>query len=237
MAEPLSLFATCLVEAFYPRVGQAVVEVLERLGHDVDLPPEQTCCGLPLYNSGFHDEAAKVAAHAIRALAGTRRVVVPSGSCAWMMRVAYPELVPEGGRALAERVVEFTEVVEQANVTARALPGASATYHASCHLERALGGAGRPERVLARIEGLARCPMQGQATCCGFGGTFAVRYPEVSGALLDEKLDHAAKTGAEKLVVTDPGCMLHLDGGAHRRGSGPKVVHLAELLLESGVGK
>lgn len=230
----VDLFATCLVDAFYPEVGEAVVEVLERAGCEVALPPGQTCCGMPLYNNGFVDEARKVAEHTLAALPGSNTVVVPSGSCAWMLRHIYPELLPgERGRAFAARVREFSELLGEAPAKCTLEAPRSATYHPSCHLRRGLGVDTPPRALLGSIAGLTLAPLAAEEECCGFGGTFAVRYGEVSGAMLDDKLAHARATGASTLVVTDLGCMLHLDGGARRAGCPFQVRHLAELLAEA----
>jgi L-lactate dehydrogenase complex protein LldE len=235
MAPRLDLFATCLVDAFYPEVGEAVVTVLERRGHEVALPPGQTCCGMPLYNNGFVEEARKAALHTLSAMPGDAPIVVPSGSCAWMLRHVYPELVPgERGRAFAARVREFSELAGADSPPACRLPAAEkATYHPSCHLKRGLGVDEPPRALLRSIGGLEVTPLRGEDECCGFGGAFAVRYGEVSGAMLDDKLAAARATGAKTLVVTDVGCMLHLDGGARKSGCPFRVRHLAELLAEA----
>jgi L-lactate dehydrogenase complex protein LldE len=237
MAEPkrLSLFATCLVDSLYPRVGQAVVETLERLGCQVGYPEGQTCCGLPFYNNGFVDEARALAERTIDAMAGEETVVVPSGSCAWMMREIYPTL-SERGAKLSSRVREYSEVLDElpgfrAKTGAEGAPR-KLTYHPSCHLTRGLGVDAPPRRALARIEGTTLCPLKGETQCCGFGGTFSVRYPEISTAMLEDKLADAAKTGAELLVVTDVGCLMQLEGGLKRKEAATRVVHLSELLAE-----
>lgn len=238
MTTPVSLFPTCIVDSLYPEVGEAVVDVLERLNVSVDLPEGQTCCGLPLYNNGYHDEARAVAARTIAAMAGEQTIVVPSGSCAWMMRKIYPKLLGEVGEAFAARVREFSEFVAAECVTKDATPRfrlpqvKTCTYHASCHLLRGLHLPEPPRALLAATEQLDVRPLEQAEECCGFGGTFSVRYDQVSTKMMDDKLAHARATGAETLVVTDPGCMLHLDGGARRQG-GIRVRHLAEVLAEA----
>ncbi len=230
----VSLFATCLVDALYPRVGAAVVQTLERAGCEVDLPEGQTCCGLPFYNNGYVAEATRLAQNTIAALEGQQPVVVPSGSCAWMMRSIYPRLLP-AGEAFSKRVVEYSELLSKLpGWTARTPPAAGkVTYHPSCHLLRGLHVEKEPKSVLGRIEGLSLCPMDREKDCCGFGGSFSVRYPEVSTSMLEDKLASAQRTGAETIVVTDVGCLMQLEGGQRRREAGPRVIHLAELLEES----
>ncbi len=241
MGTEVDLFATCLVDSLYPQVGEAVVTVLEALGEEVRLPPGQTCCGLPLYNNGYHDEAREVARKTLDAMAGEAPVVVPAGSCAWMLRHVYPELFPEGApeheraHAFARRVEEFSE-----HVARRAAPGqfklakpAVATFHASCHLLRGLRVEAPPKDLLRAVENLEFRPMECETECCGFGGTFSARYPDVSTSILDKKLAGSRATGASLVVLNDGGCMLQMDGGARRQGCEFEVRHLAEVLAEA----
>jgi len=239
---PVSLFATCLVDAVYPQIGEAAVKVLERLGHEVRFPEEQTCCGLPFHNNGYREEARRAAAHTVRAMAGEEPVVTPAGACAWMMRQEYPRLNPdEETRAFSRRVFELSEfLVEKSDrpmamaVGALALPKAcTATYHPSCHLQRGLRVERPPRRLLESVGGLELSPLPREGDCCGFGGTFAVRQEAVSADMLGDKLDAVAQTGAGTLVVSDPGCLMHLDGGARRRGCPFTVRHLAEVLADA----
>jgi L-lactate dehydrogenase complex protein LldE len=227
----LSFFTTCLVDALYPRIGIAVVTTLERMGYSVRVPEGQTCCGLPFYNNGYVAEAAEVARNTLSALGDDDPVVVPSGSCAWMMRDIYPKLDPAGGR-FAERVVEFSELVERTpGWSADAPAGARrVTYHPSCHLLRGLGVRDQPIKVLGRIEGLTLCPMDREEHCCGFGGTFGVRYPEVSTSMADDKIASAERSGAEVMVTTDVGCLMQLEGRLRRQGKPLAIRHLAEVL-------
>jgi L-lactate dehydrogenase complex protein LldE len=230
-------FATCLAEAFYPKVARDCVEVLNRLGFTVEVPQGQTCCGLPLYNNGFHDEARGVAEQTVKAMAGDGVVATPSGSCAWMMRKIYPELLgTEAARAFAGRVKEFSEVCASAPPKTFALPKPQTlTYHPSCHLLRGLHVDGPPRALLAACAGAAVAPLPKETECCGFGGTFSVRYAEVSGAMLEDKLGNAAATAAQTLVVTDVGCLMHLRTGAQKQGCPFEVKHLAEVLAEGEV--
>jgi L-lactate dehydrogenase complex protein LldE len=230
----VSLFVTCILDALYPQVGEAVLKVLERWGWQVSFPPEQTCCGLPLYNNGYREEAAKIARHTVSAMAGEDPVVVPGGSCAWMLRKVYPELVGADGERLAARVKELSELLVESDAPPVGPTAAvrKVTYHPSCHLLRGLGIEKAPLELLRAQPHLQLVPLAGAGECCGFGGTFAVRYGAVSTEIMKDKLAHAAESGAERLVVTDPGCLLHLDGGARRAGAPFSVCHLAELLAE-----
>jgi L-lactate dehydrogenase complex protein LldE len=226
------LFPTCLVDAFYPRVGIAVVTTLERLGCTVECPASQTCCGLPLYNNGYVDDARAVAANTLRALPGDDPVVVPSGSCAWMLRHVYPRLLPEG-EAFGKRVIEFSELLDRSPEWRARCANRSVTYHPSCHLLRGLGVEAEPKRVLARIDGLSLCPMDREDHCCGFGGSFSVRYPEVSTSIVDDKIGSAERTGADTVVTTDVGCLMQIEGRLQRTARPLRVVHLAECVAES----
>jgi L-lactate dehydrogenase complex protein LldE len=232
----VAMLPTCLVDVFYSRVGEAVVSVLERIGLEVHVPPASICCGLPFYNNGYVEQARSIAQGLIEAFAGEEPIVVPSGSCSWMMRHVYPQLVPEGG-AFATRVVEFSELMAHIPGWRTEPPAgcARATYHPSCHLLRGLGVADEPKAVLGQIQGVALCAMDREVDCCGFGGSFAVRYPELSVAMADDKLASAARTDAQALVVTDVGCMMQLEGRANHTGVKLRVLHLAELLAESKV--
>jgi L-lactate dehydrogenase complex protein LldE len=231
----VSLFATCIVDTIYPNVGEAVVEVLERQGTTVRFPPGQTCCGLPFYNNGYHEQARRQAEHTIEAMAGDEPIVVPSGSCAWMMRKVYPELVPGAASSFSARVFEFSELLVErmGGVKGLCAEGARVTYHPSCHLLRGLRVIRPPLRLLESIDGLEVAPLERDDECCGFGGTFAVRQPGVSSSMLEDKLRNTAATGAQTLVVTDPGCLLQLDGGARHAGCPFSVRHLAEVIADA----
>lgn len=228
---------TCLADMFYPEVGVAIVRVLRRLGVTVDFPKGQTCCGLPLFNSGYHRDAAAVARRTIALFRGAEPVVVPSGSCAWMVKHEYPGLMDDPGlrreaEALAGRTHEFSQFL--VNVLGRTrfrseTPG-RITYHDSCHLLRGLGEAGAPRTILRRLQGAEFVELAGSDECCGFGGSFSVRLPEVSTAVLDKKLASAEASGAACLVACDAGCLMQMRGGLTRRGSRIRALHLAEIL-------
>jgi L-lactate dehydrogenase complex protein LldE len=233
----VSLMITCLGDALFPEVGVATVKLLRRLGIEVDFPQAQTCCGQPHFNSGFHHDARALARHTIKAFAGGRLVVTPSGSCAAMVKLEYPQLFHEDmvwhGRAeeLARRTHELSDFL--VNVLGVEDVGAhfdaKVTYHMACHL-RGLGLLTEPERLLNRVRGLTYVPLERYDECCGFGGSFAVRYPGISGAMVTDKASFIDKTGADVVVATDAGCIMNIAGCLHRRGSRVKFMHLAEIL-------
>jgi L-lactate dehydrogenase complex protein LldE len=228
---------TCLGDALYPPVGVAAVQVLRDLGVTVDFPAGQTCCGQPAYNSGFRDSARSTARAFLSAFAGSESVVSISGSCAAMVRDGFPDLFagqPEeaDATALAARTYEFSEYlvdvlgVEELPVSRRG----TATLHHSCHTRRLLGVVEQPERLLGMIDRLDYVPLPGAEQCCGFGGTFAVKMPHISTAMVDEKVDHILETGADLLVGLDASCLMNIEGRLRRRGSRLEVRHLAEVL-------
>lgn len=239
-ARSAAILATCLVDLFYPEVGVAMVRLLRRHGVEVSVPAGQTCCGLPLFNSGYQREAARVARRTIPLFEGAEHVVVPSGSCAWMVKAEYPHLFP-GDPALtaaAERLAAKTHELSQYLVNVLGVKDAGArpragkvTYHDSCHLLRGLGESRTPRTLLAHT-GVEVVELPGAEECCGFGGSFAVRLPDVSAAILRRKLENVAATGADTVVACDAGCILQMAGGAARAGAPVRVRHLAELLAE-----
>ena len=232
-----SLMITCLGGMFFPEVGVSIVRLLRRLGVTVEFPQGQTCCGLPLFNSGYHAEARRVAARTVALFRDADHVVVPSGSCAWMVKHEYPRLVGEPELAkdalrLAARVYELSQFLvrvlgrSQFHSTVRG----RVTYHDSCHLLRGLHEAESPREVLRHLAGVEFVELPGADECCGFGGSFAVRLPEVSSQILEKKLSNVETTGAACLVACDAGCLMQMGGGLRRRGSRVRAVHLAELL-------
>ena len=240
-----TLFVTCLVDQVYPEIGMACARVLERLGVEVDVPRNQTCCGQPAYNSGFRTEARAIAGRFLDVFDGNEPIVVPSGSCGAMVRNMYRELFHDDPEMLArarkvgERVYEFSEfVVDRLGVSdvAGELRG-TATYHQCCHLLRELNVDRQPKTLLGAIRGLELRPLEKAEVCCGFGGTFAVKMWEISTAMMDEKLKTVAATGAEMLIAGDSGCLMHMDGGMRRRGMNVRAVHYAEVLDLAMAGK
>ncbi|MFB3921069.1 MAG: (Fe-S)-binding protein [Terriglobia bacterium] len=234
----VALFITCLGDQFFPHVGEAAVRVLRRLGVEVAFNPAQTCCGQPAFNTGYRDEARAVAARVLDLFDGSDYVVAPSGSCTSMVRVFYPELFAEDPErrkkveSLRTRFFEFSEflvkVLKVEDVGAR-FPHRVA-YHDSCHLLRELGIEKEPRRLLRAVRDVELVELQDNQVCCGFGGTFSVKFPGVSVAMGEDKARAAAATGAEYLVANDSGCLMHLAGLIHRQGLPLKTLHLAELL-------
>ncbi|MFG2616293.1 (Fe-S)-binding protein [Streptomyces sp. NPDC048507] len=239
-----ALFVTCVNDALYPRTGVAVVRLLERLGVEVDFPAAQSCCGQPQYNTGYRRESEPLLRRTAEAFAGHAYVVTPSGSCAAMIREQYPRIGRKaagegrGGElaALAEdlvpRVYELTEfLVDVLGVTdVGACFPHTVTYHPSCHGLRSLGLGERPRRLLAAVKGLELIELPGAQECCGFGGTFALKNPDVSAAMGADKIRNVRSTGAEVLCGADNSCLAHLEGTLRRTGSAPRVLHLAEIL-------
>ena len=240
MATPIrsALLITCLGDVLFPEVGVAMVRLLRRLGVEVEVPEGQTCCGMPLYNSGYHHDAALVAARTVRLFERAPHVVVPSGSCAWMIRTEYPGLLAHdpdlraAADSLARRTRELSQfIVEVLGVTTIESPFAGrVTYHDSCHLLRGLGESSAPRRLLRGAPGVELVELPGADECCGFGGSFSVRLPEVSTSILDKKLGNVESTGARCVVACDAGCLLQMRGGLSRRGSPVKALHLAQVL-------
>ena len=237
-----SLFVTCIVDQLYPEVGVSVVRVLRRLGVEVDFPREQACCGQPLFNSGFASLAKPLAKNVVKTFRDSPYVVVPSGSCAAMIRVFYQELLDDDPGLLTEvqklgkRVYEFSEFLTQVLKVDELGAGAQgkATYHPSCHLLRELGVKEGPVELLGEVKGLELVDLPERETCCGFGGAFSVKYPHISEAMLAEKVQNVAATGADTLISCDMGCLMHIGGGLSRQQQPVAVKHLAQILDREG---
>ncbi|MFV8826838.1 (Fe-S)-binding protein [Alkalihalobacterium sp. APHAB7] len=233
----VSLFITCLADVFYPGVGKDTVEILERLNCEVVFPDNQTCCGQPAYNSGYHKEAKDVAKHMIETFAASDYVVSPSGSCVSMIH-EYPHLFKddEAWKAKAEALVAKTFELTQFIVDVLKIEdvGASlptkATYHTSCHMTRLLGVKDAPMKLLENVEGLEFASLPNKETCCGFGGTFSVKMVPISEQMVNEKIDHIEETEAEVLVGADCGCLMNIGGRIERQGKPIKVMHIAQVL-------
>ncbi len=234
----VGLFVTCLVDSMRPQIGFAAIALLEAAGCRVDIPRAQTCCGQPALNSGDHIGAQRVAQHTIAMLEGYDHVVVPSGSCASTIRVHYPELFEAGSPwharavALAARTFELLSYLADIRhwTPERVSLAAKVTYHDSCSGLRELGIKAQPRRLLAGVAGLALAELEGSETCCGFGGTFCVKYPAISNAIVDEKAQHITATGADILLGGDLGCLMNMAGKLHRTGSPVRSFHAAEVL-------
>ncbi|MBK5292232.1 MAG: (Fe-S)-binding protein [Acidobacteriia bacterium] len=238
MPKRVSLFVTCVVDQLFPRAGMAMADVLERLGYQLDFPEAQTCCGQPAFNSGFWDQAREVAAHFLDVFEDAECIVVPSGSCTAMIThhfagimEADPALLARA-RRIESRVYEFsrflTEVAGVEDVGAR-FPH-TVTYHDSCHALRELKIKSGPRQLLSAVSGLTLKEMDAAEECCGFGGTFSVKFDEVSGAMARTKIESIHRTGAEYVVSIDSSCLMQLQGALSRAGSPVRALHLSEVL-------
>lgn len=234
----IGLFVTCLVDLFRPSVGLAAVRLLEQAGYSVVVPRSQTCCGQPAYNSGDRGASAAIARQVIDAFSGFRYVVAPSGSCAAMIKVHYPRLFAQDSdwraRAddLAGRTYELltflTDVCADPRISAQYAH--SVSYHDSCSGLRELGVKQQPRDLLRRIAGLELVEMEDSEVCCGFGGTFCVKYPALSERMVSDKTHSLRQTGADTLLGGDLGCLLNIAGRLRRQGASTRVFHIAEVL-------
>ena len=236
----VALFITCYNDTLFPDTGKAVVRVLERLGHTVEFPAGQTCCGQMHWNTGYQSEALPLVKRFVEQFRGVEAVVIPSSSCVAMMRDHYPKMAVEiGDAALVEevsqllpRVFEFSEFL----IKRLGLEDVGAyyphrvTYHASCHGLRNLGLGDGPMRLLKAVRGIDLVELTALEQCCGFGGTFAVKNADVSSAMLEEKTGAVLATGAEVCTACDNSCLMHIQGALHRQKTGVKTLHLAEIL-------
>ncbi len=236
----VGLFITCLGDQFFPQVGECTAALLRRLGVEVCFNAAQTCCGQPAFNTGYRLEARAVAARNLELFEDVDYVVAPSGSCTSMVRVFYRELFADDAARLAQaqklsakffELSEFLVKVLQAEDVGASFPH-RVTYHDACHLLRELGVESEPRRLLRAVRGLELVEMQDFKLCCGFGGTFSVKFPEVSVAMAADKARAAMDAGAQYLVANDSGCLMHLAGYIHRHGLPLKTLHLAELLTQ-----
>jgi L-lactate dehydrogenase complex protein LldE len=234
----IALFVTCLVDLFRPTVGFAAVKLLEDAGCTIEVPRRQTCCGQPAYNSGDRADAKSIALQVFDAFAGYDYVVAPSGSCAGMLRVHYPELFVDDpanllrAHELAERSWELISfLVDVCGVQAVAAQwNRRATYHDACSGLRELGVKLQPRQLLASVAGLTLEELPRAEVCCGFGGTFCVKYPEISDKMVTDKTEDIAATGADAVLAGDLGCLLNMAGKLYRQGRQVEVRHVAEVL-------
>jgi L-lactate dehydrogenase complex protein LldE len=239
----VALQVTCVNDALFPDVGKATVTLLRRLGVDVDFPSGQTCCGQPMVNTGYLDEAIPAVRRFTEAFAGYDAVVTPSGSCAGSVRHQHAIVARRSGDAalaekveeLAPRTYELTEFL--VDVLRVEDVGASfphvVTYHPTCHSLRLLGVGDRPRRLLSHVRGLTLVDLPAAEECCGFGGTFAVKNADTSVAMGGDKARHVRDTGAEVLVAGDSSCLMHIGGLLGRQRSGVRTMHLAEVLAQT----
>lgn len=237
-----SLFVTCMVDMLYPQTGLSVVEVLEHLGVEVDFPQAQTCCGQPGFNAGYHDEARGVARQFLRAFAHAELIVVPSGSCAAMVRHEYPKLFAEDAvwyeraMAAAAKTWEVTEfIVDGLGITdlgARLETPQTFAFHDACHGLRVLGLGQAARTLVANMENAEVIPLTECDHCCGFGGLFSVKMSAVSSAMLQRKMQHINANEADQVLTGDVSCMTHMNGGLSREGSVRRVCHVVDILAE-----
>ncbi len=248
----VSLFITCLTDLFSPQVGLATVDVLEHFGCKVDFPAAQTCCGQPQFNNGYPREARPLAERMIRVFKDSDYVVTPSGSCCAMIREHYPILFEHDAKwetealafvAKTYELVEFLTKILKVDIAAHglALPDpAKITYHYTCHT-RGLGLPGPAgESCINMVKQLGNAtfvPLNKAEQCCGFGGTFAVKYPDISGGIVRDKIENGNATGATQMIVNDAGCAMNIGGACHRYGANFKPTHIAELLAAAIASK
>ncbi len=244
----IALFITCYNDMLFPEVGRAMVRLFRRLGHEVDFPAEQTCCGQMHFNSGYKDACIPLVRRFVAAFDGYDVVVTPSGSCASMIRRYHPLVaglaaergedadLPNRVAAVSPRVLELSEfLVDTLGVTdVGARFPHTVAFHPTCHATRLLGVGDRPTRLLAAVEGLTLVDLPRSEACCGFGGTFAVKNADTSVAMGQDKADDVIGTGAEVLTAGDTSCLMHIGGLLSRRRSPVRVVHLAEILAATG---
>lgn len=238
----VGLFVTCLVDLMRPSIGFATLRLLDAAGVEVVVPSAQTCCGQPAYNSGDRKAARELALKTLAEFEAFDYVVVPSGSCGGMIRRHYPDLVEDAERsrakALASRTFELTDFLTRV-LRITSVPGryrGDLTYHDSCAGLRELGVKAQPRSLLGKIDGLKLIEMTDAETCCGFGGTFAIKFGDIATRMADNKCDHIAATCAGCVALGDLGCMLHIEGRLRRRGDQTtRVLHVAEVLAGEGV--
>ena len=236
----ISLFITCYNDTLFPETGKSVVAVLERLGHTVEFRPSQTCCGQMHYNTGYPHDAAAMMQHFFRVFRDAETICVPSGSCVAMMRDHFPKMAAESGDAEARRaceevlprVYEFSELlIDRLGVTdTGARFPHTVTLHTTCHSLRSLQIGDRPARLLRGVRDLTYVELPQSDQCCGFGGTFAIKNPEVSAAMLTDKIAAIRETQAEVVTAVDNSCLMHIGGGLSRQFIPVKTMHLAEIL-------
>ena len=236
----VSLFIPCLTDQFFPQVGINLYKILKKAGAEVNYPPEQTCCGQPAFNSGYHAEAVALAQRFLNVFRGSQYIVAPSGSCTSMVKMFYPEILEDPGlherlHDITTRTYEFSDFL--VNVMGVKDLGVhfphKVTYHDACHLLRELKVKDPPRDLMRHVRGLELIEMQQSETCCGFGGTFSVKYPEISTAMAEDKAATIAQTGAEYVVANDSSCLMQIGGYLSRKGFDAKPLHLADLLGEN----
>ncbi|MGB7292086.1 MAG: (Fe-S)-binding protein [Thermodesulfobacteriota bacterium] len=239
------IFITCLIDALFPHVGESMVAVLRRIGVDLEFLDDQTCCGQPAFNSGYHTDAKILARRFLSIFDKGDYIVCPSGSCTSMVKIFYKELLKndpemhEITERVSARTREFSDFI--VNVLNREDVGASfngkVTYHDSCHLLRELGVKDEPRKLINSVKGIDFIDMSNSDACCGFGGTFSIKFPNVSVSILDEKIENITNTGADAVISADMGCLMQIGGALRRRKIPIKTMHLAELLASDQTQK
>lgn len=233
----VSLFSTCLSDILFANVARDTLEILERVGCEVDYPMEQTCCGQPAYNSGYLQEAKQSMKQMMKAFKHSEYVVGPSGSCVGMLK-EYPKIFAgdpeweEEAKAFAAKCYEITQfLVDVMGITdvGSTFTG-KVTFHSSCHMKRILGVKEQPLTLLGNVKGVELVKLPMEEDCCGFGGTFSVKNPVISQEMVSEKSRHVAETEAEYLVGADMGCLMNIGGRMRREGKNVKIVHITEIL-------
>lgn len=234
----VTLFIQCLVDVMYPEVGEAMLKIFRKLDIAVDCPVDQTCCGQPAFNSGYHRQARVAARKFIRLFEDAQSIVCPSGSCVHMVRHHYPELFRDDpawlrrAESVSDKTFELTEylvdVLRVDDLNARY--DGKITYHDSCHPLRGLGIADQPRKLISKVGGAEFIEMQNSDQCCGFGGAFAVKYPEISTAMVEDKVNNIIATGADAVVGVDMSCLMNIQGLLSRKKSDVTIMHIAELL-------
>ena len=239
MPSRVSLFVPCFVDQLTPEVAVDTVKLLRRLGYEVDFPEDQTCCGQPAFNTGYWSETRPCAEKFLHVFRDAEFVVCPSGSCTTMVRNFYPELLASApfrseAIALGQRTFELSEFLVK--IAGKTDVGATfphtVTYHASCHGLRELGLRDEPRQLLRQVRGLKLLDMLRSDECCGFGGTFATKFPDISVAMGNSKADSIAVTGAEFVTATDSSCLIHLQGILDKRNAQVRTIHLASILAQ-----
>jgi L-lactate dehydrogenase complex protein LldE len=234
----VTLFIQCIIDGIYPEVGFAVLRIFEKLGINIECPVEQTCCGQPAYNSGYRKEARSAAEHFLNVFRNAEIIVCPSGSCVNMVRNHYPELfrdnagMLERAKDVGRRTFELTEylvdVLKVEDLGARF--DGRITFHDSCHLMRGLGVVEQPRKLIRKIQGAQFVEMKDSDRCCGFGGAFSVKYPEISTAILEDKVGNIISSGADIVTGCDMGCLMNIQGMLSRKKLPVKAIHIAQLL-------
>lgn len=237
----VQIFVTCLVDKFFPDTGFAVVEILEELGLTVEFPMDQTCCGQPAFNAGFWDDARAMARYTIDILSRSDApIVIPSGSCGDMIIHHYADLLADDpdytvkAKAVSDRTYEFSQfLVDLLGITdLKSTASGCVAYHAACHGLRGLGLKNQPQKLLDQVAGIEQKELPGMEECCGFGGLFAIKMSQISGAILQRKVENIESSGADTIVASDVSCLMHIAGGLQRRGSSIQVKHIADILRD-----